>query len=124
MLERRRSELRNEVKGRIRDARSATDRDRTTEHEGLESDVQADIQLSVIQLKADTLRRIDSALRRLEEGTYGHCIECQEAISKERLLALPFAARCTGCQQARETTQRQRSWVGPRRSYDPLTLDV
>src|SRR5205085_6940421 len=93
MLERRRAELRNEVKGRIRETRSATDRERANDQEGAESDIQGDIELSLIQLKSDTLRRIDAALSRLDQGTYGHCLECQGPISKQRLRALPFAAR-------------------------------
>jgi DnaK suppressor protein len=124
MLERRRAELRNEVKGRIRETRSATDREKANDHESAESDIQEDIDLSLIQLKSDMLRRIDAALSRLDQGTYGHCVDCQEPISKQRLRALPFAARCTGCEQARETTERPRSSLTPRRAYDPLALDA
>ena len=44
------------------------------------------------------------ALYRLLEGTYGVCVECGEAISRERLRARPEVARCLECQSAREGT--------------------
>ena len=104
MLEARRDQLTSEVQGRIRDVvtRGSADRERSTEHEGAESNIQGDIELALIQMKSETLRRIDAALRRVDLGTYGNCVECQTPISKERLQALPFAARCTSCEEARE----------------------
>lgn len=124
MLLARRDQLTSEVQGRLRDVvtRSSSDRERSTEHEGAESDIQGDIELALIQMKSETLRRIDGALRRVEEGTYGNCIECQEAISKERLQALPFAPRCTSCQEARETEQRRPTANQP--GYNPLNMTL
>ena len=43
------------------------------------------------------LGRITAALRRLEGGTYGVCIDCKRAITLGRLSALPEADRCTDC---------------------------
>jgi DnaK suppressor protein len=61
-------------------------------------------------MKAETLHKINEALSRLEEGTYGNCFECGEEISQQRLRALPFAVRCKDCEEAREVAeQRQRS---------------
>jgi DnaK suppressor protein len=48
------------------------------------------------------LGRIDAALRRLEEGTCGECLDCGEAIAERRLDANPTADRCVGCAEARE----------------------
>lgn len=45
---------------------------------------------------------IDEALERIENGTYGICTACNEAIAVERLEALPAAAFCTPCQQTAE----------------------
>lgn len=47
--------------------------------------------------RAQELRRIDAALRRLEEGEYGYCVECGEAIEARRLGIDPAAPRCAGC---------------------------
>jgi len=105
MLEDRRRELLHEVRDKMRDARS----DSTKEREVLdaaeisEGDVQDEIEFALIQMKAETLNRIDAALRRLEEGTYGDCFECGQDIAAARLRALPFAVRCKDCEEARET---------------------
>lgn len=48
------------------------------------------------------LERIDAALARVHEGTYGLCTRCEEPIARERLIALPWALRCQSCQQAEE----------------------
>lgn len=43
------------------------------------------------------LRRIDAALSRIEDGSYGQCLECGSAISQARLAALPETALCRNC---------------------------
>ncbi|HWQ55851.1 MAG TPA: TraR/DksA C4-type zinc finger protein [Bryobacteraceae bacterium] len=45
------------------------------------------------------LRDVQHALRRIEQGTYGVCHECEEAISVKRLDALPWALYCVACQE-------------------------
>jgi DnaK suppressor protein len=45
------------------------------------------------------LREVRAALRRIDEGTYGICVECQEPISPKRLAAVPAAAMCIRCQE-------------------------
>jgi RNA polymerase-binding transcription factor DksA len=42
---------------------------------------------------------IESALKRMEDGTYGRCVDCGKAIAKKRLEALPEAERCLPCAQ-------------------------
>ena len=44
------------------------------------------------------------ALRRLEQGAYGNCSDCNDPIPEARLAALPFAVRCRQCEAARELT--------------------
>ena len=48
------------------------------------------------------LEHIEAALRRLDEGTYGMCAECGEAIPPARLRVLPYACRCIRCQERQE----------------------
>ena len=45
----------------------------------------------------DELRRIEAALNRIADGTYGICAKCGEDISTERLDAVPYAALCRNC---------------------------
>ena len=65
-------------------------------------DLSEDISLRQLSTHKDTLRKIDEALRKLDEGTYGICEDCGEEISEERLKILPFAIYCTDCQERRE----------------------
>lgn len=46
--------------------------------------------------------KIDAALRRLDDGDYGYCIDCDEPIAPKRLEADPTASLCITCQGARE----------------------
>ena len=48
------------------------------------------------------MKQIDEALRRLETGSYGHCVECSQGIAAARLKALPFARLCRDCQERHE----------------------
>lgn len=48
------------------------------------------------------LARIDAALKRLEEGGFGACLECGEEIAPARLEADPTAPLCIDCASARE----------------------
>jgi RNA polymerase-binding protein DksA len=43
------------------------------------------------------LGKIDAALRALDDGTYGTCTSCGNAIARERLEAIPWAAMCIDC---------------------------
>ena len=109
MLENRRRELVTEVQGRIRDVRAEGNRERDVldQGESSEVDIQEDIEFALIQMKSETLNKIDAALRRLEDGSYGDCFECGEEISEARLRALPFAVRCKDCEEARETAEQR-----------------
>jgi DnaK suppressor protein len=48
------------------------------------------------------LASIDSALARLDDGTYGQCGRCGQPITQERLEALPYATRCIECKRLEE----------------------
>jgi DnaK suppressor protein len=53
--------------------------------------------LSLMESEGDTLERIEAALERIEEGTYGLCEECGVRIPKTRLNAIPYATLCVKC---------------------------
>ena len=48
------------------------------------------------------LRKIEVALERIREGTFGECTSCGEQISVRRLEAMPFVAYCRDCQESLE----------------------
>lgn len=47
------------------------------------------------------LAQVEDALTRLDEGTYGFCVQCGREIEADRLQALPYAALCLSCLQHR-----------------------
>ncbi len=69
-----------------------------------------DFALSLVENDQETLKAIDEALSRIDEGTYGTCEKCQEdgktparsIIRKTRLRAIPFARNCVNCESQLE----------------------
>ena len=113
ILEERRRKMTSEVHARMRDVRSeggrATMQGVLDEVESSEADIQDEIEFALIQMKSETLSKIDEALQRLEVGAYGNCFECGNEIAEQRLRALPFAVRCRVCEAAREQAARERT---------------
>ena len=109
LLEARRKQLTVEMQGMMRDVRAGRAEERAADEQDVaESYQRSDVDLAVVQMKSETVARIDAALRRVEAGTYGRCVECEDPIAFERLRALPFALRCTSCEQSRERVTRTR----------------
>jgi DnaK suppressor protein len=52
--------------------------------------------------EAEHLSHIETALRRIEEGTFGSCEGCTRPISPERLEAMPWATLCIDCKRLAE----------------------
>ena len=71
------------------------------------ADLMVDVNLAEIDRDLEELRLIDTAMRRLGEGSYGHCEACGSSIELARLRAAPFARRCFDCQSAFERTHFQ-----------------
>ena len=59
-------------------------------------------------VKTEMLAKVNAAVQRIDDGTYGTCVDCDETISALRLRATPFAVRCKGCEQTREIEQRRK----------------
>jgi DnaK suppressor protein len=121
-LEDRRCDLWHAVHGKIRDARteSTNDGEVLDLGESSEINIQDEIEFALIQMKAETLEKIDAALRRLEEGTYGNCFDCGDKIADTRLRALPFAVRCRDCEATRETVEERDRIMAQRRASSAL----
>jgi DnaK suppressor protein len=105
MLFERRRELQNRVQGRLRDVRTDQSHEVCDELERSSDDIHGDIELALLQMKAEMLTRVDTALVQLDAGMYGRCFECDGEIAQERLRALPFAVRCRACEERREQEQ-------------------
>lgn len=68
----------------------------------IQSSMDRDLAVVVINQNWSAVRAIDSALDRIVDGTYGECAECGEAIAEKRLQALPWAECCRDCQERAE----------------------
>jgi len=126
MLMEKKREIWNDVKDKLfqqlgKDYRSEMD---TVLDEGDKalSDLAEETGLTLVDLRRDTLEKIDQALKKLEEGTYGICEDCGNGISEQRLKALPFAIHCVECKQRREELEqieKERDRFGPAPVHEP-----
>ena len=71
-------------------------------------EIQAASQRALVVCKLDRefnqLREARAALRRIQEGSFGTCQECEEDIHPKRLAAVPWASFCIRCQEAVDNT--------------------
>ena len=105
ILEERRREIQEKLRS-LRESLPAEAKDvRDAEEQSVDDFVQ-EVDLALMQMKTETLKKIDQAILRLEEGTYGRCQECDVEIPAPRLRALPFAALCRDCQEEAESNVR------------------
>ena len=127
ILEERRIEIMSEVHDKMRDVRkenaTVPQQGVRDEAESSEADIQEDIEFALLQMKAETLKKIGDALLLLGDGTFGECYECGDEISAQRLRALPFAVRCKYCEEKRESVTQVDKTNGPSRSTVSLFLD-
>jgi DnaK suppressor protein len=75
-------------------------------------DLSEDISLKQLSTHRENLLKIDEALRKLDEGTYGICEDCGGEISEERLQVIPFAIHCLDCKEKREQIEEMEKTGG------------
>jgi RNA polymerase-binding transcription factor len=102
MLLGRRRDMQDDVQTRIRDRRVGWPKEVGDHLDESDANVQGEIDLALLQMRTETVARIDASLERLESGKYGYCVECERTIAARRLRALPFALRCQECEKQRE----------------------
>ena len=129
MLDERRRQIHAEVQGMMRNVREegtwgGKQNEVLDAVESSEADIQDEIEFALIQMKSETLNKINDALARLEQEDYGNCFDCGEEIAEKRLRALPFAVRCKDCEEAREVAQQRERQLAARRGTSSLFLDM
>ena len=129
MLGERRREIHAEVQGKMRGVREEGSwggklNEVLDAVESAEADIQEDLEFALVQMKSETLNKINDALGRLEQGTYGNCFEFGEEIGEKRLRALPFAVRCKDCEEARENAEQRERQLNARRGSSSLFMDM
>lgn len=68
------------------------------------ADLLADLDNAEVSRDLREIRALDAALARLDDGSYGNCVDCGGEIGLERLRAYPTAERCIRCQEVHEKT--------------------
>ena len=129
MLDDRRRELQAEVQGKMRGVREEGSwggklNEVLDAVESAEADIQEELEFALVQMKSETLNKVNDALVRLEQGSYGNCFECGDEIAEKRLRALPFAVRCKDCEEAREQAEQRERQSNARRPASSLFLDM
>lgn len=95
LLQRRRRDILNANEGAQRELIALKNQDRDPEYEENAQAELADYTLSsLMESQRREIMLIDAALRRMDTGVFGTCVDCGYEIPIERLEALPFAIRC------------------------------
>jgi DnaK suppressor protein len=58
----------------------------------------------LVEIEGRELDLLERAIRKIEQGTYGHCENCEKRIPVARLNALPYSVLCIDCQREMERT--------------------
>jgi DnaK suppressor protein len=66
------------------------------------ADALVDVENALVGNRIIELRDIEAAIKRMDDGSYGNCVDCDGSISVERLETYPTAKRCVICQSRRE----------------------
>src|SRR6185503_2070516 len=89
MLEDRRREVQEKLR-QVRETVPAVADEVQDAEERSVADFVREMEFAIVEMKAETLQKIDGAIQRLESGNYGTCAECGTEIAAARLKALPF----------------------------------
>ncbi len=101
LLEQRASlseQLANLRGGNIGRAEASVERFQHTEDPRAQVDIERDLEFALDARESAELEAVDAALKRIENGVYGICIDCKAEIPAQRLHAAPETLRCIICQ--------------------------
>jgi len=86
----------------LREDFSVNSDDRFDEVDQATTDVEQSMRMRLCNRETLYLKKVDEALRRIEEGTFGLCESCEEEIGLKRLEARPTATLCVSCKEEQE----------------------
>ena len=87
------------MEGLIRNREAATIETSADALGPIQHAVERELALGTLARESACLRAARAALRRIDEGIFGICLDCDEDIDMKRLAALPWAACCIACQE-------------------------
>ena len=101
-LEQKKTELSDEL-AKARDAEEETTEESTQDiADKAVSSYTREFLYSLTDGERTVLLQIDEALNRIDDGTYGFCLNCGTPLSDKRLAAVPWAPHCVDCQELAE----------------------
>ena len=89
----------SELEGLIRNREAAAIETSADALDQIQHAVERELALGTLARESSGLRETRAALRRIDDGTFGICMDCEEEINLKRLAAVPWAARCIACQE-------------------------
>ena len=95
-------QIRQQRGGQIGRAEAAGDRHDVQSGDWAQFDGERDLAMALDQRETEELGAIDAALKRIANGSYGHCGDCEAEIPAARLHASPTTLRCLACQERAE----------------------
>src|SRR5215472_18060776 len=102
LLEQKKNGLSNEL-AKTRDAEEETTEESTQDiADKAVSSYTREFLYSLNDSERDTLVKIDQALARIDEGTFGYCLNCGVLMNEKRLTAIPWSRHCVNCQELAE----------------------
>lgn len=93
------------TKQKVKDFNIDTDGDETDEIQG---NIIIDINNQIHSRNSMKLIQIEEALKRIDDRSYGICLDCEESIPEKRLLINPHFQICVACAETREIEEKQR----------------
>ena len=66
-----------------------------------------EVSMNIVSSEQEVLYQIDDALKRMEEGVFGTCQQCNKPITMSRLKAVPYASLCIQCQRDKERKNKR-----------------
>ncbi|MBI3542041.1 MAG: TraR/DksA family transcriptional regulator [Deltaproteobacteria bacterium] len=86
----------------IRDDFAVSGDDRMDDVDQASSDVEQSLRMRLRNREMLLIKKVDEALKRIEEGTFGSCNSCENDIELKRLEARPTATLCIACKEDEE----------------------
>jgi len=68
-----------------------------------------DLAIQNVDRESTLLRQVRAALRRIHDGSFGTCMECEWVINPKRLAVVPWASRCIQCQEIADRDCQERT---------------
>jgi len=120
-LAKMKADILHEIEASLREGREAGKDDGMDTYDIATEERDREINMILNDREREKLDAIESAIGRIEEGSYGECESCESEISEARLEAMPFTRLCVSCQAEREKEEKLMRRLELDRSYRRIT---